>query len=151
MKKFESTNPSKISIVGTRYKNYHMTKGQSVLAYMTMMKEYHNQLAKMGDPIADSTHCATILRNVLESGAQTICMIVRDSDEIDEKLEPHEADIGAIRMSTQDAMAFIALARPPKCYNNPVNRPANNPPTTHVSVLGIIVVYSYTLPSGNVV
>jgi gag-polypeptide of LTR copia-type len=85
-KKFESTDPSKISIVRTRYDNHHMIEGQSVSEYLTVMKEYRNQLAKMGENIAPSTHAATILRNVPESWrsiAQTIRMITRDTDDIE--------------------------------------------------------------------
>ena len=67
LRKFESNDPSKISIVRTRYDNYHMLKGQSVVTYLTMMRDYKNQLEKMGETIADSTHAATILRNVPES------------------------------------------------------------------------------------
>ena len=67
VKKYKSTDPSKISIVCTRYENYHMIKGQSVITYLTTMREYRNQLKKMGEVIADSTHAATILRNVPES------------------------------------------------------------------------------------
>ena len=33
IKKYESTDPSKISIVCTRYKNYHMIEGQLVIVY----------------------------------------------------------------------------------------------------------------------
>ena len=65
--KFESNDPSKISIVHTKYENYHMTEGQSVSSYLTTMKEFKNQLGRMGEPIAPSTHAATILRNLPES------------------------------------------------------------------------------------
>jgi gag-polypeptide of LTR copia-type len=40
VKKFESTDPSKISIVRTKYKNYHMVEGQSVISYLATMKEF---------------------------------------------------------------------------------------------------------------
>ena len=73
--KYESTDPSKISIVRTKYKNYHMTEGQSIITYITIMKEFRNQLKRMGEVIPDSTHAATLLRNVPESWhpiAQTI-------------------------------------------------------------------------------
>ena len=66
-RKFESTNPSKISIIRTHYENYHMVEGQSVVSYLTSMKEFRSQLKKMGENIADSTHAATLLRNLLES------------------------------------------------------------------------------------
>ena len=85
--KFESKDPSKISIVRTKYENYHMIEGQSINAYLTTMKEFQNQLRKMGETIADSTHAATILRNVPELWrpiAQTIRMITRDPDNIEE-------------------------------------------------------------------
>ena len=109
--KYESTNPSKISIICTRYENYHMIKGQSVITYLTTMREYKNQLKRMGEIIADSTHAATILRNVPESWrhvAQTIRMITRIPDEIEESLEAHEADINALEISDQAATTFIA-------------------------------------------
>jgi hypothetical protein len=67
LNKFESTDPRKISIVRTRYENYHMIEGQSVITYITTMKEFRNQLNKMGEVISDSTHAATLLRNVPES------------------------------------------------------------------------------------
>ena len=51
IRKFESTNPSKISIVCTRYENYHMVKGQSVVTYLMTMREYRNQLKKMGETV----------------------------------------------------------------------------------------------------
>ena len=40
IKKFESTDLSKISIIRTWYENYHMAKGQSVITYLTTIKEY---------------------------------------------------------------------------------------------------------------
>ena len=109
--KFESHDPSKISIVRTRYENYHMTEGQSVSSYLTVMKEYRSQLGRMGETIAPSSHATTILRNLPESWrpiAQTIRMITRDPDEIEDRLEAHEADLSAIEVSTQAATAFIA-------------------------------------------
>jgi gag-polypeptide of LTR copia-type len=42
--KFESKDPSKVSIVRTRYENYHMVDGQSVTSYLTTMKEFRSQL-----------------------------------------------------------------------------------------------------------
>jgi gag-polypeptide of LTR copia-type len=119
--KFESTDPSKISIVRTKYENYHMVDGQSVVTYLTTMKEFRSQLSKMGEVIADSTHAATILRNVPESWraiSQTIRMITRDPEIIEERLEAHEADLNALEMSNQAATAFIAHSKP--------NRPTNN-------------------------
>ena len=74
-RKSESKDPSKISIIRTRYDNYHMQEGQSVSSYVTTMKEFKIQLEKMEESIADSTHPATLLRNVPESWrliAQTI-------------------------------------------------------------------------------
>ena len=65
--KYESTDPSKISIVRTKYKNYHMTEGQSIITYITVMKEFRNQLKRMGEVIPNSTHAATLLRNVPKS------------------------------------------------------------------------------------
>ena len=53
--KFESTDPSKISIIRTRYENYHMIEGQPVITYITTMKEFRNQLNRMGEMIPDST------------------------------------------------------------------------------------------------
>ena len=43
-KKFESANLSKISIIRTHYENYHMVEGQSVVSYITSMKEFRSQL-----------------------------------------------------------------------------------------------------------
>ena len=113
--KYESTDPSKISIIHTRYENYHMVEGQSVITYLTTMREYKNQLKKMGEIIADSTHTATILRNVPESWrhvAQTIRMITRIPDEIEESLKAHEADLSALKISDQAATTFIAQTKP---------------------------------------
>ena len=110
-KKFESTDPSEISIVRTKYDNYHMLKGQSVVSYLTVMKEFKTQLEKMGGMIATSTHAATTLHNLPESWrpiAQTIRMITCDPDVIEEHLEAHEADLTALEMSDQAATAFIA-------------------------------------------
>ena len=62
-------------MVLTRYDNYHMVEGQLVTSYITMMKEVRGQLMNMGETIGDSTHVATLLRNVPESWrtvAQTI-------------------------------------------------------------------------------
>ena len=94
-----------------------MLKGQSVITYLTTMRDYKNQLEKMGETIVDSTHAATILRNVPESWqpiAQTIRMITQDPETIEERLEAHEADLGAIEVSTQAATTFIAQAKPKK-------------------------------------
>ena len=96
-----------------------MVEGQSVVTYLTTMREFKNQLKKMGEIITDSTHVATILRNVPESWrpiTQTIRMITRIPDEIEESLEAHEADLNALEISDQAAMAFIARSKP---SNNP--------------------------------
>jgi gag-polypeptide of LTR copia-type len=61
IKKFESTDLSKIGIVRTKYKNYHMIDGQSVVMYITTMKEFRSHLTKMGEMIADSTHSAVVI------------------------------------------------------------------------------------------
>ena len=87
-----------------------MTEGQSVSSYLTTMKEFRNQLRRMGELIAPSSYAATILRNLPESWrpiAQTIRMITHDPDEIEDRLEAHEADLSAIEVSTQAATAFI--------------------------------------------
>ena len=127
VRKFESMDPSKISIIHTKYENYHMVEGQSVVTYLTTMREFRNQLKKMGEVIADSTHAATILRNVPESWrpvAQTIRMITRIPDEIEESLEAHEVDLNALEISDQAATAFITQAKPPRPPQNPnaINR-----------------------------
>ena len=83
--KLESHDPSKISIIRTHYKNYHMIEGQSVVTYLTIMREYRNQLKKMGEVIADSTHMATILRNIPKSSiSQMIRMITHIPDQFEE-------------------------------------------------------------------
>ena len=61
--KHESHDPSKVSIIRTRYENHHMLEGQPVNSYLTTMKEYRSQLGRMGEIISDSTHAATILYN----------------------------------------------------------------------------------------
>ena len=102
VRKYESTDPSKISIVCTRYENYHMVEGQLVIMYLTTMREYKNQLKRMGEIVADSTHAATILRNVPKSWrhiAQTIRMVTRIPDKIEESLKAHEADISTLEIS----------------------------------------------------
>ena len=79
------------------------------------MKEFRNQLKRMGEIIPDSTHVATLLRNVLESWrpiAQTIWMITRTPDEIEERLEAHEADLNALEISVQAGTAFAAQTQP---------------------------------------
>ena len=114
-KKFESTDPSKISIVRMKYENYHVVEGQSVITYLMTMKEYKNQLEKLGESITDSTHTATILRNLPESWrvvSQTIRMITGNPDIIEEQLEAHEADLNALEISTLAATTFIAQVRP---------------------------------------
>jgi gag-polypeptide of LTR copia-type len=89
VRKFESSDPSTISCMRTRYMNYHMTEGQSVSSYLTVMKKYRNQLVNIGKPVESATHSATILRNVPESWrsiSQTIMMIATDPDDIEERL-----------------------------------------------------------------
>ena len=135
-KKFESTDPSKISIIRTRYENYHMVEGQSVVSYITSMKEFRSQLKKMGEHIADSTHAATLLRNLPESWrpiSQTIRMIAHTPDDIEERLEAHEADLNALEVSNQAATAFSARARPtrPNSFIQPrQHNPQPNTPRT---------------------
>ena len=78
------------------------------------MREYKNQLKRMGEIIADSTHAATILRNVPESWrhiTQTIRMITRIPDEIEESLEAHEADISTLEISDQAVTTFITQTK----------------------------------------
>ena len=99
-RKFQLKDLSRISIIRTRYDNYHMQEGQSVSSYVTTMKEFKIQLEKMGESIADSTHAATLLRNVPGSWrliAQTIQMITNKPDDIEERLEAHKADLNAIK------------------------------------------------------
>ena len=116
-KKFESTDPSKISIVRTKYDNYHILEGKSVVSYLTVMKEFKTQLEKMGEMIATSTHTATTLHNLPKSWrpiAQTIRMITRDPDVIEEHLKAHKADLTALEMLDQAVTAFIAQPKPPQ-------------------------------------
>ena len=112
--KFKSTGPSKISIIRPRYENYHMIEGQLVITYISTMKEFRNQLKRMGEMIPDSTHVATLLQNVLESWcliAQMIRMTMCSLDEIKEHLEAHEADLSALEISIQAGTAFVAQTR----------------------------------------
>ena len=74
--KFESVDPSKISIIRTRYENYHMIEGQPIMTYITAMKEFRNQLKRMGEIIPDSTHAATLLRNMPESVLEPAKLLV---------------------------------------------------------------------------
>ena len=93
-RKFESHDPSKISIVRTCHENHHMVEGQSDTSYLTTMKEYRSQLERMGEIITPSSHSATILRNLPDSWrsiAQTIRMIANTPEDIEERLEAHEA------------------------------------------------------------
>ena len=115
---FESKDPRKISIIRTQYNNYHMQEGQSVSSYNTAMKEFKIQLKNMGKAIANSTHAATLLRNVPESWrpiAQTIQMITNIPDDIEERLEAHEADLNATEISSQPTTAFAARSNPIRC------------------------------------
>ena len=133
IKKFESTNPSKIRIVCTRYENHHMAKGQSVVTYLTTMRELRNQLKRMGEIIPDSTHMVTILRNIPKSWrtiAQTIRMITQIPDEIEESLKAHETDLNALEISDQAATTFIAQTKPtPPTQNRPTTHNNKAPPT----------------------
>ena len=115
-----------------------MVEGQSVITYLTTMREFRNQLKKMGEVIADSTHAATVLRNVPESWrpvAQTIRMITRIPDEIEESLEAHEADLNALEISDQAATAFIAQTKPPRPpqNSNAINRQPYVRSNEHIS------------------
>ena len=112
--KFKSMDPSKISIIRTRYENYHMIEGQLVITYITTMKEFRNQLKRMGEMIPDSTHVATLLWNIPESLClitQMIRMIMCSLDEIEECLEAHKADLSALEISIQAGTAFMAQTR----------------------------------------
>jgi gag-polypeptide of LTR copia-type len=142
VKKLKSTDPSKISIVRTKYENYHMIDRQSVVTYITMTKEFRSQLTKMGGTIADSTHSATVLRIVPGSWrpiAQMIRMITRVPEEIEERLEAHEADLNALELSDQAVTAFVRRVKPnrppqPKTHAYvPQNVRANNPPVANVA------------------
>ena len=96
-----------------------MIEGQPVITYITTMKEFRNQLKRMGEMIPDSTHTVTLLRNVPESWrpiAQTIRMIMRSPDDIEERLEAHEADLSALEVSIQARTAFTAQTR----FNRPL-------------------------------
>ena len=134
IRKFKSTDPSKISIIHTKYENYHMVEGQSIITYLTTMRKFRNQLKKMGKIIADSTHAATILRNIPESWrpiSQTIRMIMRIPDEIEESLEAHKADLNALEISDQAATAFTQNPNPvnkqPYTCNNEHIPPSSKP------------------------
>ena len=139
IKKYKSTDPSKISIVRTRYENYHMVEGQSVITYLTTMREYKNQLKRMGEIIADSTHAATILRNIPESWrhvAQTIRMITRIPDKIEESLKAHEADISALEISDQaelhSSRQYTTAIKPTIRATHATTRPhQRSPPEPH--------------------
>ena len=107
-----------------------MIEGQSIISFIVMMKEFKNQLEKMGETIADSSHAAILLRNLPDSWrsiAQMIRMITQVPDKIEERLDAHEADLNAIEISSQAATAFIAQYQgaskstrppPPSSYNN---------------------------------
>jgi hypothetical protein len=115
LRKFESQDPSKINIVRTRYESYHMQEGQTVSSYLTIMREYRNQLATMGEIITDSTHATTILRNIPDSWrsiAQTIRMITRNPDDIEERFEAHEADLNAIEFHPHTSTSTSFSAQP---------------------------------------
>ena len=81
-----------------------MIKGQPVITYITTMKEFRNQLKRLGEMIPDSTHTVTLLWNVPESWcliAQMIRVIMCSPDEIKEHLEAYEADLSALEISVQ--------------------------------------------------
>ena len=114
-----------------------MLEGQSVNSYLTTMKEFRGQLTRMGDPVPDSTHAATILRNIPESWrsiAQTIRMIHTDVDQIEEKLEAHEADLNALEISTHVTSAFTARSTLQSQMN--VNNP-KSPNHSRNTLLGL--------------
>jgi gag-polypeptide of LTR copia-type/Pol polyprotein, beta-barrel domain len=134
MDKFKLKDPSKISIVRTRYENYHMAEGQSVMLYLTVMKEFRSQLMNMGEAIPDSTQAATILRNILESWrviTQTIRMIHTNVNMIEDKLEAHEVDLNALKFSSQAATVFAACSNPLIRQFNAARTPASN---THTPI-----------------
>jgi hypothetical protein len=67
--------------------------------------------------------------------AQTIRMITNKPDDIEERLEAHEADLNAIEISSQAATAFAARSNPikrpipnvpPQTNNQSFNRPVNS-------------------------
>ena len=92
-----------------------MTEGKPIITYITVMKEFRNQLKIMSEVIPDSTHAATLLRNVPESWcpiAQMIQMIMCSPDEIEERLEAHESDLNALEISVQAGTAFAAQTQP---------------------------------------
>ena len=91
-----------------------MIEGQPIITYITTMKEFKNQLKRMGEMIPDSTHVAMLLWNVPESWrpiTQMIRMITCSLDEIEEHLEAHEADLSALEISIQAGTAFTAQTR----------------------------------------
>ena len=119
IKKYESMDPSKISIIRKKREPSYGGR-ESVVTYLTIMKEYRNQLEKMGEVIAPSSHAATILRNVPKtwrSITQTIRMITQDVEIIEGKLEAHESNLNAIEVSNQAAMAFIPQLKNSPCTN----------------------------------
>ena len=84
----------------------------------------------MGKTITNSTHAATLLRNVPESWrliTQTIQVITNNPDDIGERLEAHKADLNAIEISSQAATAFTARSNQFKCPipNTPVPAPTS--------------------------
>ena len=112
--KFESTDPSKISVVRAKYDNYHMVEGQTVSNYISNLKEMRDQLRKMGDPISDVTHGSTILRNLPESWqpiASMIRIVTYDPETVRTKLEAHEASLLALQINEKPAAAFAAHKR----------------------------------------
>ena len=134
--RFEPTDPSKVNTFRTRYEGHRMVEGQSVVDYLTTMKGYRTHLQLMGETISSSSHAVIVLRNLPESwrGIAKIRMVTRDLDEIEEKLEAHEADLEAVTVDIPTlATAFVAqpnkaahigvetnehmnMERPPACY-----------------------------------
>ena len=81
-----------------------MVEGQSIISYITMMKEFKSQQEKMGETITDSSHAIIILWNLPKSWrtiTQMIRMITQVPDKIEEQLEAHEADLNAFEISSQ--------------------------------------------------
>ena len=138
---FESRDPSRVGIVRLRYEHYHMLEGQPVSTYLTTMTEFRNQLYQMGEFIPDSTHAATILRNLPESWESmglTIQMMHTDLSEIEHKLRAYEVNLN-IRMvssETSNATAFSAKHSPqnqailPNTTFPPSSRSSSNSMTT---------------------
>ena len=129
VKKFESKNPSKISVIRMRYENHHMVEGESVTTYITAMQDYRDQLENMGASVDSSYHAAILLRNLPDSWrsvTQAIKIFTNDVDVIEESLEAHEADVGSIDYSHQAATAFVARSRNPNYVTQPRTQTRGN-------------------------